>query len=79
MNVVQRVAEAGDDNVLHVDIPVGVPGKYEIAVAMRLIPAVATDERGWPIGYYDRTAGSIDDETFVAPPRTKPEPAETIG
>jgi len=26
-------------------------------------------DRGWPEGYFEATMGSIDDETFVAPPR----------
>ena len=29
------------------------------------------DERGWPAGYFDRTFGAIDDESFVRAPQGK--------
>jgi hypothetical protein len=31
--------------------------------------ATTTDERGWPLGYFEKTFGSIDDDSFGRPPQ----------
>jgi hypothetical protein len=84
--VIQLSAKADPDGVLRLTVPgAGAGTEYEVAVVLHLRPAASTspgaktpEELGWPPGYFEQTYGSIDDETFVAPPRLPSEPVETI-
>ena len=69
-----RVTErTGKDGVLNVSIPLGTPeADFDVVLVVQpkeAKPGPATpEELGWPPGYFE-LAGSIDDETFVRPPR----------
>ena len=79
MRVLHLSAEADADGIARLTIPNCKAGdKFEVIVVMNRVLNYATDERGWPVGYFEQTAGSIDDESFVAPPRPKAEPVETV-
>jgi hypothetical protein len=80
MKVVQVSSEADSEGVVRLAIPhCQRDTNYELVVVMRAIPKTATDDRGLPVGYVEKTYGSIDDETFVAPPRPQPMPLEPVG
>ena len=51
--------------------PLGKPeAEYEVLVVVQPRAAATTpDEHGWPPGYFEKTFGSIDDESFVRPPQ----------
>ena len=86
MRVIQMAAKADADGVLRLTIPVGMAGgEFEVAIVVSPRPTANGDtkgktpeELGWPPGYFEKTFGSITDETFVAPPRHPPEPAEPL-
>ncbi len=63
--------KTGKDGTLSLQIPLGKPdAEYEVLVVVQPHEAGTTpEERGWPPGYFDKTFGSIDDETFVRPPQ----------
>ena len=74
MATIRVTATAGPDGVVRLAIPVGEAGvEYDVVVT----PTPQADrkptpeELGWPPGYIENTFGSIDDETFVAPPRSR--------
>jgi hypothetical protein len=82
MAVIHLSATAGADGILHLEVPVGLSGPYEVQIvaspkADDEILATA-EQRGWPPGYFESTYGSIDDETFVAPERRRSEPTEEL-
>lgn len=58
-------SKSDTDGKLHIEIPVGVPGKeFEVEIVVRPGPtAIAL-----PPNYFD-LIGAIDDETFVRPPQ----------
>jgi hypothetical protein len=58
------------DGVLSLKIPLGKPeADFDVVVLVQAKDSASSPEdRGWPPGYFD-LAGSIDDETFVRPPR----------
>src|SRR5262249_7561608 len=61
--------KAGDDGILHVDIPVGVPNsEFEVVVVLQPKAVVTkphtSEDLGWPPGFFEQTAGSIQDPTF---------------
>lgn len=64
----------GKDGVLHISLPVGVPDA-DVEVVLVVQPRVGepsvgdSNARGWPIGYFEDTFGSIADDTFVRPPQ----------
>ena len=81
MTVIRITATSGPDGVLHLSVPVGSAGEFEVAVVVSPKPATngtaapkTPEELGWPPGFFENVVGSIDDETFVAPPRPPAEP-----
>jgi hypothetical protein len=74
MTTIKLTATAGPDGVLRLAVPVGAAGgEYDVVLTPK--PPAARkptpEELGWPPGYIENTFGSIDDETFVAPPRSR--------
>lgn len=72
MNVIRMTATAGADRTLRLAVPVETAGgEYEVAVTVTPKPGsngVAADTpeaRGWPKGFFEETAGSIPDPTFL--------------
>jgi hypothetical protein len=63
MRSVTLKSHVGEDGVLHLQVPVGVKNAtVEVVVVFQTTtPAEATDERGWPVGFFEETAGSIPD------------------
>jgi hypothetical protein len=85
MSEIHLSATAGPDGVLHLDVPVGSPGEFEVHVRVVPKPAVngpgraqTPEERGWPPGYFEKVVGSITDESFVAPPRGPSRPVPPL-
>ena len=64
---------AGADKVLHLDVPVDAPNtEYEVLVVVE--PRRSGQQSGpthlaWPLDFIERTAGSIDDDTFLRQPQ----------
>ena len=74
MQTVRVSEKTGPDGVLHLRIPVGqTETEFEAVVVLQPKPAAAAaatpEERGWPPGYFEATAGSISDETFMRQPQ----------
>ena len=79
MNISERT---GKDGVLHVSVPLGTPDAvYDVVVVVQPKEtkpvAGSPEELGWPPGYFERTFGSITDETFERPPQGEmPKPVD---
>ena len=76
MHDIYLTAKADADGVLRLNIPVEA-GEYFVTVSLRPKPT-NVDERGWPIGYFEATFGSIDDEAFKRYPQGEYEQRETF-
>ena len=69
MQTHRTLSKAGRDGVLHLQIPVGTPdAEFEVIVVLQpsrptSAPA-APEDLGWPPGFFEQTAGSIQDPTF---------------
>ncbi len=81
MHVVRMSAKSGPDGILHLSVPVGAAGEFEVAVVVAPKPTAngapttkTPEELGWPPGFFENVIGSIDDEKFVAPPRPPAKP-----
>jgi hypothetical protein len=64
----------GSDGILHLDIPVGLTDRdLEVMIIFQAIAPQTTvttpESLGWPPGFFERTAGSIQDETFIRHPQ----------
>jgi hypothetical protein len=74
VQTIQVLSTAGSDGFLHLRIPVDKAGaEYEVVVVLQPKAAAARkptpEELGWPPGFFEKTAGSIQDETFERPPQ----------
>jgi len=58
--------KTGKDGDLSLRIPLGEPDvEYEVLVVLQpKIAAADGNDLGWPPGYFEKTFGSTDDETF---------------
>ncbi|CAA9309079.1 hypothetical protein AVDCRST_MAG94-847, partial [uncultured Leptolyngbya sp.] len=55
MKVRQRVAA---DGILHLEISTGIPkSEVEVTVTYQKLAPQEVDERGWPVGFFERTCG----------------------
>ena len=61
METIRLTAKADANGVLHLNVPVEGAGEYEVTIQPKV------DQRGWPLGYFEGTAGSIPD--FSIEPR----------
>ena len=59
-NPIETRAHTTADGLLHLDLDVGV-ADVDVTVAVRVTPPVVTevDANGWPIGFFERVAGSM--------------------
>ncbi len=69
MKTHRTLGRAGEDGVLHLDIPVGEPNaEFEVIVVLQPKAAASRpktpEELGWPPGFFEKTAGTIQDPTF---------------
>lgn len=90
MNVIRMTATAGPDGVLHLDVPVGAAGEFEVQVVVSRRPGKngappaegdgpkTPEELGWPPGYFENTFGSIDDPAFKRYPQGEFEKREPL-
>lgn len=71
MPVLHFSAESDTAGIIHLDIPVGAVGNYDVqvvvspkAIANGTRAKPTPEELGWPPGYFERTCGSIQDPAF---------------
>jgi len=78
MRELQFHAEADASGIIHLDIPVGSSGGYEIQVTVT--PKVARhatpEELGWPPGYFETAFDTIADPAFERGDQGIPEERE---
>jgi hypothetical protein len=75
MQVLQLAAKAGPDGIIHLAIPLGSANEeFDLAIvvspkqtANETAKQKTPEELGWPPGFFEKTFGSIDDETFCEP------------
>lgn len=56
-------------------LPEGAEVRVELTPARPAAQSSPPEERGWPFGYFDKTFGSIADESFVRQPQGELPPA----
>jgi hypothetical protein len=74
VQTIRVLEKTGKDGMLSLHIPLGKPeADYEVLIVVQPAEGVGKttipDEHGWPVGFFEKTYGSIDDETFVRPPQ----------
>ena len=74
MKTIETTQTAGSDKVLRLTIPVDEANRpYRLVIVIvaeseEKGPSPC-DERGWPEGYFEKTYGSIQDESFFRHPQ----------
>ena len=76
MSTIRLSATAGSDGILHLAIPTGGPGVFDVQVTLTPKPSTngtsrkpTPEELGWPPGFFEKTFGSIDDPAFMRYPQ----------
>jgi hypothetical protein len=76
MRVLQMAAKTDSVGVVHLELPLGSANEeFELAIVISpkatsngTVKPKTPEELGWPPGFFEKTFGSIDDETFCEPP-----------
>jgi hypothetical protein len=79
MQTIRVREKTGKDGTLHLDIPLGTPElEFEVVIIVHPTePSENTSSAAWPVGYFEKTYGSITDETFARPPQPEmPKPVD---
>jgi hypothetical protein len=74
MQTIRVLKKTESDGTLSLRIPLGKPEtEYEVVIVVHPKASAAhvqtAEERGWPAGYFEKTYGSIEDETFFRHPQ----------
>jgi hypothetical protein len=68
MNKVQLEARTDAEGSIRIRLP-GPPRRCAVRVTVEWEETAAAGEASWPPGWFEATAGCIDDETFRRPPQ----------
>jgi hypothetical protein len=73
MRTIHTLQEADQDSVITLRIPVEqAKARYRLVIQIEPktpLPPKTPEELGWPPGFIEQTAGSIQDETFIRHPQ----------
>lgn len=74
MQSIQLKSRIGSDGILHLEIPVGLTEQdLEVMVIFQVIESKGKTEAGeglgWPPDFFEKTAGSISNQTFIRYPQ----------
>ncbi len=62
MQTITLTAEIGNDGILHLTLPTQYAGqRCEVLIVLQPTLATPTDARGWSVGFFEQTAGSLPD------------------
>jgi hypothetical protein len=83
MQSVKVRSRVGTDGILHLNIPVGAADQeFEVMVIYQPVTPAAREQtpenRGWPPGFFERTAGCLVDDPIVRAPQGEYEVREPL-
>ncbi len=68
MKTIDMIETAGGDGVLRLEVPVDKAGEqYRVVVNFEPLDSEETVKKGWPPGFFERTAGQWQGELERAP------------
>jgi hypothetical protein len=77
MNKIEIDASTDETGSVRIRLP-SAPVHHPVHIVIEWADLPAAGEPGWPAGWFDETAGSIDDPTFVRPTQGAFEPREEL-
>ena len=73
MHNIKLRSHVGSDGILHLDVPVEVTDTdLEVTVTIKPItptPAPTEEQLGWPTGFFEKTAGCLEDDPLIRYPQ----------
>lgn len=76
MNTIKQIARADESGHLKIELPLGIPNaEVEYVIVWQQI---AVDDNGWPVGFIDRTYGSMADDPMDEIKQLPPEERDEI-
>lgn len=68
METIKLQARIGEDGVLKLEVPTGLPARdVEVVLVLQETSPQAVDANGWPVGFFDRTYGALADDPIERP------------
>ena len=81
MQSIKLHSHVGEDGILQLEVPVGLTN-MDLEVTVTVAPVqqktVTPEELGWPPGFFERTAGCLQDEPLVRYPQVKLQEREPL-
>jgi hypothetical protein len=78
METIKLKTHVGSDGVLKLEVPVSVKDT-DLEVVMVMHPSeTPVDELGWPVGFFDKTYGSLADDPIERPPQGQYETRDEV-
>ncbi len=79
METMKVKATIGEDGILKLAIPTGLPAReVEVVLVMQATDPPALDANGWPLGFFERTYGALADDPIERPPQLPLEERDLI-
>ncbi len=79
MRRIETTVTVAADGSATVDEPLRLPtGRHRVVVLVAEPAAVARDERGWPLGFFEETYGSLADDPLSRPEHGEPQEREAL-
>ncbi len=66
METITLTSHVGKDGILKLEVPIGT-SDVDVEVKVTVETVEPKDDKGWPVGYFEKTFGCIKDDTFVRP------------
>ncbi|MDY7016558.1 MAG: hypothetical protein SVX43_23775 [Cyanobacteriota bacterium] len=80
MHSIKLRARAGKDGILHLNVPVGlIEQEIEVIIVFQALESVKTPEAlGWQPGFFEQTAGCLQDDPILRYPQGEYEVREPL-
>lgn len=80
MRTIETSVTVAADGFATVDEPLYLPaGRHRVIVLVEEPTAVAHDERGWPLGFFEDTYGAFADDPLRRPEQGQAQEREALG
>jgi hypothetical protein len=79
LDALKLTTHVGEDGILKLDLQTGVVNRdVEVLIVLQPIARETTQDKGWPVGFFDRTYGALADDPIERPSELPPEERDQV-
>lgn len=80
MDALKLTTHVGEDGILKLNLQTGMVNRdLEVLVVLQPLEREATQNNGWPVGFFDRTYGALADDPIERPAELPLDQRDEIG